>query len=120
MLRVSGEMAFERDMATKQSFLSFWLLEIREKSMIKHLILRRRLAVASKALDALRRHAHVQRQRHYLVDQGHANNNYHCAKKALFALSSYANTRRHHRHAFTQMDELLRTNRQRSSLQALY
>lgn len=55
-----------------------------------------------------------------MVDQGQANNNYHLAKRVLFALSTHASTERQNRYIFEQMDDMIRANRQRSALRALY
>lgn len=43
-------MTFNRDIATKQSFFNFWMMEIQEKFMIKDLLARQKYVLASKAI----------------------------------------------------------------------
>ena len=54
MQKLSHEMVFNRDRATKQSFLSFWLLEMHEKSRIKEIVARRSYSLVAKAVVGLR------------------------------------------------------------------
>ena len=54
MLRIQDSMIFNRDRATKQSFLCFWRQEMQEKCMIKDLVVRQRYVLAHKAIFAMR------------------------------------------------------------------
>ena len=40
MLRIQDSMILNRDRATKQSFMNFWLQEMQEKCVIKDLVVR--------------------------------------------------------------------------------
>lgn len=103
MLRNQNTMIFNRDRATKQSFLNFWMQEMQEKCAIKDLVVRQRFVLAQKAICALRQHTRIQRQRKYMIDQGQANNNFHLVKSVFCALSTQTSRMRHNRYALEQM-----------------
>lgn len=88
--------------------------------MIKDLVLRRNFTLALKAVQGLKHNARVQRHQKYLINQGHANNNFHNAKRVFFALSMHASKQQCHRHALEQMEELRTINRMKVALRSLY
>ena len=120
MQHVLSSMSENRDRATKQSFFNFWLLEMREKRMIKTLVLRRRFTLAIKAMQALRHNSRVQLQKKYLLGFGQAKSNQGLLKKVFFALSTHANARIQTRFAVQSIKELRIVNALRVSLRALY
>ena len=59
MKHAAGEMVNNREMASRQSFFNFWMLEMREKRMIKGLVVNHMCSLAAKAIHALRHNARI-------------------------------------------------------------